>query len=74
MIKLENNMLILDATISKQDATAINDFICIAKYEERKEVISLLKGELKAIKDLEKDLGYVNGFEHALLLIRGEQK
>lgn len=42
MIKVESNMLILDSSFSKDDASAINHFINIAKAEERERIIRLL--------------------------------
>lgn len=40
MIKLENNMLILDVTISKQDAKAINDFVAQVQRDERARIVA----------------------------------
>lgn len=40
MIKLENNMLILDPSVTKQDAKAINDFVAQVQKDERAKIIS----------------------------------
>jgi hypothetical protein len=49
MIKVESNMLVLDATFSKQDAEAINYFVEIARIAERERIINLLKDNLEDI-------------------------
>lgn len=43
MIKVESNMLVLDATLSKQDAQAINEFVDIARKQERDRMINLIE-------------------------------
>jgi hypothetical protein len=49
MVKVESNMLVLDATFSKQDAEAINYFVEIARIAERERIIKLLKDNLEDI-------------------------
>jgi hypothetical protein len=43
VVKVESNMLVLDATFSKQDAEAINYFVEIARTAERERIIKLLE-------------------------------
>jgi hypothetical protein len=45
MIKVEQDMLVLDSSFSKEDVLAINEFIEIAKAQERERIIALIKGE-----------------------------
>lgn len=40
MIKVEKNMLILDTTVSKQDAAAINEFLKIARRAEQERILN----------------------------------
>lgn len=48
MIKFESNMLVLDSSISKQDAEAINSFIEHVKNEEQQRILDLIKnGKIK---------------------------
>ena len=49
MVKVESNMLVLDATFSKEDAEAINYFVEIARIAERERIINLLKDNLEDI-------------------------
>lgn len=42
MIKVESNMLILDSSLTKEDANAINEFVQIAKEDERKRIVKIL--------------------------------
>lgn len=43
MIKVENNMLVLDSAFTKEDVLAINHFVDIAKKQERDSIIKLLE-------------------------------
>jgi hypothetical protein len=45
MIKVENNMLVLDSAFSKEDVLAINEFVELARQQERERIIALIKGE-----------------------------
>ena len=77
MIKVESNMLILDATLSKQDAAAINEFIDIAKKEEQERIIKLLDECLDWSYDIgiaDKKSGCQIDVEQLIYLIKGEQK
>ena len=42
MIKIENNMLVLDSTFTKEDVQAIDDFVNINIDKERERIIALL--------------------------------
>jgi hypothetical protein len=46
MIKVENNMLVLDSAFTKEDVLAINHFVEIAKKQERERIIKLLEDTL----------------------------
>lgn len=46
MIKVENNMLVLDSAFTKEDVLAINEFVEIAKKQEREGIIKLLENTL----------------------------
>jgi hypothetical protein len=43
MIKVESNMLVLDNSFSKEDVLAIDEFVQIAKQQERERIIKLLE-------------------------------
>jgi hypothetical protein len=43
MIKVESDMLVLDSSFSKEDALAINQFVEIAKKQERDRMINLIE-------------------------------
>ena len=43
MIKVENNMLVLDSAFTKEDVLAINHFVEIAKKQERESIIKILE-------------------------------
>ena len=60
MIKVESNMLVLDNSFSKDDVLAIDEFVQIAKEQERERIIKLLE------KDA--DANY-----YALRIIKGEK-
>jgi len=42
MIKIENNMLVLDSTFTKEDVQAIDEFVNINIDRERQRLIALL--------------------------------
>ena len=42
MVKLESNMLVLDASFTKDDAEAINHFVEIAKRKERDHILDII--------------------------------
>lgn len=44
-IKVENNMLVLDSTFSKQDVQAIDEFVKINVDRERKRILDALEVE-----------------------------
>lgn len=46
MIKVENNMLVLDASVSKSDYIAINQFIEIVKRQERERILKIITQKL----------------------------
>ena len=43
MIKVESNMLVLDNSFSKEDVLAIDEFVQIAKQQERDRMINLIE-------------------------------
>jgi|LakMenEpi03Aug12_release.lakeMendotaPanAssembly.Ray.scaffolds.fasta_scaffold5851443_1 hypothetical protein len=43
MIKVESDMLVLDSSFTKEDALAINQFVEIAKKQERDRMINLIE-------------------------------
>lgn len=43
MVKVEQNMLVLDASFSKQDAQAINEFIAIVENRVRDEIVKKIR-------------------------------
>jgi hypothetical protein len=72
MIKVESSMLILDSSFSKEDALAINQFVEVAKKQERERVVAILKEELK--ESLEPIQGTKGGWrDHLIALIRDEK-
>jgi hypothetical protein len=46
MIKVEQDMLVLDSSFTKEDAQAINQFVEIAKRQERDRIVRLLESQL----------------------------
>ena len=48
MIKVESNMLVLDNSFSKEDVLAIDEFVQIAKEQERERIIELLEEDAAA--------------------------
>jgi hypothetical protein len=47
-------MLVLDASVSKSDHLAINEFIGIVKRQERERIISLIKDRVSGAKEYAK--------------------
>jgi hypothetical protein len=71
MIKVENDMLVLDNTFTKEDVKAIDEFVKINVDKERERIIKLLEEHTGC------------GYEHreiekcfcdAIALIKGENK
>jgi hypothetical protein len=54
MIKIENNMLVLDSTFSRKDVQAIDEFVKINVDRERQRLIALLHdyGTMNYISEL----------------------
>lgn len=48
-IKVENNMLVLDSTFTKEDVQAIDEFVRINVNRERERIIKLLTVEMERI-------------------------
>jgi hypothetical protein len=71
MIKVESNMLVLDATFSKQDAEAINYFVEIARTAERERIIKLLESQLAEQKV---GMFYADAIRASILIIEGENR
>ena len=46
MVKVESNMLVLDAGFSRQDADAINHFVEIARIKERELIVAKIKRQI----------------------------
>jgi hypothetical protein len=80
VVKVESNMLVLDATFSKQDAEAINYFVEIARIAERERIINLLKDNLEDIPHEglsfkgEFKTGYIAKVSSLIKLIEEESK
>jgi hypothetical protein len=69
MIKVESNMLVLDNSFSKEDVLAIDEFVQIAKQQERERIIKLLE-ELDAWPaKFDRD----EALEFFIALIKGEK-
>ena len=60
MIKVENSMLVLDSAFTKEDVLAINEFVELARQQERERIIKLLEEDA--------DANY-----YALRIIKGEK-
>ena len=43
MIKVEQDMLVLDSSFTKEDVLAINHFVDIAKAQEREAIIDIIR-------------------------------
>jgi hypothetical protein len=78
MIKVESDMLVLDSSFTKDDVLAINEFIEIAKKQERERIIKLLESNNKLCTEktvcIEADEGYPCNCIDLIELIKGEQK
>jgi hypothetical protein len=70
MIKVESDMLVLDSSFTKDDVLAINEFIEIAKKQERDRIIKLLEKQLA-----EQKIGmfYADAISASILIIEGEK-
>jgi len=51
MIKVENDMLVLDNTFTKEDVKAIDEFVKINVDKERERINKLLEDEMKRLQD-----------------------
>jgi hypothetical protein len=71
MIKVESDLLILDSSFTKDDAKAINDFVEISTRNNTKEIIQLVRDELESMREIEDNQDYLDGLEHALVLLEG---
>ena len=71
MIKVESDLLILDSSFTKDDAKAINDFVAIATRNKTAEIIQLVRDELESMREIEDNPDYLDGLEHALVLLEG---
>ena len=70
MIKVENDMLVLDNTFTKEDVKAIDEFVKINVDKERERIIKLLED----IYDYPNGWDYDNPIESVIALIKGENK
>ena len=66
-------MLVLDATLSKQDAQAINEFVDIARKQERERIIKLLEEEQCDCHNVYCDKWATSVLKPLIDLIKGEQ-
>jgi len=82
MIKVESDMLVLDSSFSKQDVLAINEFVEIAKKQERDRIVKLIDPEPglgNAIDDIYEGVlfskwGRTYFRKQLIALIKGENK
>jgi hypothetical protein len=51
MIKVESDMLVLDSSFTKDDVLAINEFVEIAKKQERERIIKLIQDRVAGAKE-----------------------
>jgi hypothetical protein len=61
MIKVESNMLVLDNSFSKEDVLAIDEFVQIAKQQERERIVKLLEVWWETDQELEELIALING-------------
>jgi uncharacterized protein (DUF934 family) len=61
MIKVESNMLVLDNSFSKEDVLAIDEFVQIAKEQERERIIKLLGVWWETDQELEELIDIIRG-------------
>jgi hypothetical protein len=79
MIRVEQDMLVLDSTISKKDVQAINEFLEITKRQERERIIKLLERNattyLESPQAIEFEMfdPWNEGIMHLIALIKGEK-
>ena len=70
MIKVENDMLVLDNTFTKEDVKAIDEFVKINVDKERERIIKLLE----SIYDYPQNWDYNDPISSVIALIKGENK
>ena len=61
MIKVESNMLVLDNSFSKEDVLAIDEFVQIAKEQERERIIKLIEVWWETDQELEELIDIIRG-------------
>lgn len=61
MIKVESNMLVLDNSFSKEDVLAIDEFVQIAKEQERERIIKLIEVWWETDQELEELIDTIRG-------------
>lgn len=71
MVKVEQNMLVLDSSFTKEDVKAINHFIELAEKRAEDRIIKLLEEMAKTT--FPGDLWHINPFDYAIALIKGEK-
>ena len=72
MIKVENDMLVLDNTFTKEDVQAIDEFVKINVDRERKRILLMLQERgLKLEKEVSDDDGWSHGrYEEIIDVVR----
>lgn len=61
MIKVESNMLVLDNSFSKEDVLAIDEFVQIAKEQQRERIIKLIEVWWETDQELEELVDIIRG-------------
>jgi hypothetical protein len=77
MIKVENDMLVLDNTFTKEDVKAIDEFVKINVDKERKRIIKLLEQhylETRIEADIRGQIITQSYSIDLITLIKGENK
>lgn len=79
MIKLEKDLLILDAPLSKQDAEAVTEFVGIVRKQQTERIIKLLEDEMATLNEQlaqwsEPAWHRYKALEQAIELIKRESK
>jgi hypothetical protein len=69
MVKVESNMLVLDSSFSKEDAQAINEFVDIARTQERERILGLLE---KQLSEQKVGIFYADAIRASILIVKGE--
>lgn len=72
MIKFENNMLVLDSSFSKDDETAIKEFISTVKKQEREIIAKQIKAKLEVASRTRTPLFAEPGLEIALEIVESK--